>query len=147
VLAARDALAPDTRVAILTNGLAAGKPEFAAALRRLDARMIKLDPGPVESVNGVGYDRERIVAACRDPAPGHVPAMVTVGSDWNGADDAALADWLPALVAAAPAGVQLYSLDREPADPGLRKVPRERLDRMAAAIRAALPRCDVQVYG
>jgi len=63
VLAARDALAPATRVAILTNGLAAGKPEIAAALRRVDARMIKLDPGPVESANGVRYDRQRIVAA------------------------------------------------------------------------------------
>jgi hypothetical protein len=134
-------------VGILTNGLAAGKPEIAAALRRLDARMIKLDPGPVESVNGVRYDRGRIVAACRDLAPVIVQAMVTAGSDWDGSDAAAVADWLPALVAAAPAGVQLYSLDREPADPGLRKVPRERLERMAAAIRAALPRCDVQVYG
>ena len=86
-------------------------------------------------------------AACRDLAPVIVQAMVTAGSDWDGSDDAAIADWLPALVAAAPAGVQLYSLDREPADPGLRKVPRERLDRMAAAIRAALPRCDVLVFG
>ena len=147
VLAARDALAPATRVGILTNGLAAGKPETAAALRRLDARMIKLDPGPVESVNGVRYERDRIVAACRDLAPVIVQAIVTAGPDWDGSDDTAVADWLPVLVAAAPAGVQLYSLDRAPADPELRKVPRERLERMAAAIRAALPPCDVQVFG
>jgi pyruvate-formate lyase-activating enzyme len=147
VLAARDALAPATRVGILTNGLAAGKPEIAAALRRLDARMIKLDPGPVESANGVRYDRQRIVAACRDLAPVVVQAMVTAGPGWDGSDDAALAEWLPMLVTAAPAGVHLYSLDREPADPGLRKVPRERLEWMAAATRAALPRCDVEVFG
>ena len=147
VLDARDALAPGTRVGILTNGLAVGKAETAAALRRLDARMIKLDPGPVEAVNGVPYERDRIVAACRDLAPVIVQAMVTAGPDWDGSDDAAVADWLPVLVAAAPAGVQLYSLDRAPADPELRKVPRERLERMAAAIRAALPPCDVQVFG
>ena len=111
------------------------------------ARMIKLDPGPVESVNGVRYDRQRIVAACRDLAPVVVQAMVTAGPGWDGSDDAALTEWLPLLVAAAPAGVHLYSLDREPADPGLREVPRERLERMAATIRAALPRCDVQVFG
>jgi hypothetical protein len=147
VLAAREAVAPRTRVGVLTNGLAVGKPDVARALRQLDARMIKLDPGPVESVNGLRYDRERIVAACRDLAPVIIQAMVTAGSDWDGSDDAALAAWLPLVEAAAPAGVHLYSLDRAPADPSLRKVPRERLDEMATAIRAALPQCDVQVFG
>jgi hypothetical protein len=100
VLAARDALAPTTRVGILTNGLAAGKPEIAAALRRLDARMIKLDPGPVELVNGVRYERERIVAASAT-----APSSSGHGrrSDWDGSDDAALRTG-SALVAAAPAG-------------------------------------------
>jgi hypothetical protein len=147
VLAAREALGSGSRVGILTNGLAAGRPDTARALRRLDARIVKLDPGPVESVNGVRYDRERIVMACRDLAPVIVQAMVTAGRDWDGSDDAAVAAWLPTVVAAAPAGVQLYSLDRAPADPSLRKVPRERLDEMAAAIRAALPQSDVQVFG
>ena len=45
VLAARDELAPAARVGVLTNGLAGGRPAVAEALRRLDARMIKLDPG------------------------------------------------------------------------------------------------------
>ncbi len=146
VLAARDELAPAARVGILTNGLAARRPAIAAALRRLDARMIKLDPGPVERVNGVPYDRQTIVAICRDVAPVIVQAMVAAGPAWDGGDDAALAEWLPALVAAAPAGVHLYSLDRAPADPQVRNVPRERLDEMAAAIRAALPHTDVAVF-
>jgi hypothetical protein len=146
VLTARDELAPATRVGILTNGLAGGKAAVAAALRRLDARMIKLDPGPVERVNGVRYDRATIVRMCRELAPVIIQAMVAAGSGWDGADDAALADWLPALVAAAPSGVHLYSIDRAPADPEVRKVPRERLERMAAAIREALPLSDVTVF-
>ena len=147
VLEERTAFAPATRVGILTNGLAALKPAVAAALRRLDARMIKLDPGPVERVNGLAYDRERIVAACRALAPVVIQAMVTAGADWDGSSDAALAEWLPAVVAAAPATVHLYSLDRAPADPSLRKLPRERLDEMAAAIREALPGCEVLTFG
>jgi hypothetical protein len=146
VLAARAELAPSARVGILTNGLAAAKPAIADALRRLDARMLKLDPGPVERVNGLAYGRERIVQACRALAPVVIQAMVTAGDAWDGSSDAALAEWLPAVVAAAPATVHLYSLDRAPADPSLRKVPRERLDVMAAAIREALPRCEVVTF-
>jgi hypothetical protein len=147
VLTARDTLAAGTRVGVLTNGLAGARPEIAAALLRLDARMIKLDPGPVAAVNGVAYERREIAAICRALAPVIVQAMVTAGTDWDGSSDAAVGEWLPVVVAAAPAGVHLYSLDRAPADPAMRKVPRERLERMATAIRAALPRCDVQVFG
>lgn len=45
-----------------------------------------------------------------------------------------------------PAIVQLCSLDRPPADPGILNVPRERLLAMAAAIREALPRSVVDIY-
>jgi hypothetical protein len=147
VLATRDELAPRARVGVLTNGVAGAKSGIAGALRRLDARMVKLDPGPPALVNGIDYDQERLVAVCRDLAPVILQAMVTAGPDWDGSSDAALAAWTPLVVAAAPAAVQIYSLDRAPADPTLRKVPRERLESMAAAIREALPQCDVQVFG
>jgi len=146
VLEARDACAPAARVGILTNGLAGRKPAVSAALARLDARMVKFDPGPVAAVNGVSYHREEIVAACRTLAPVIVQAMVARGPDWDGASEGAVAEWLPHLIEARPAGVHLYSLDRAPADPRVCKVPRERLDEMASAIRAALPSCDVQVF-
>jgi hypothetical protein len=47
---------------------------------------------------------------------------------------------------AEPAEVHLYSLDRPPADPRIRNVPRERLEQMATAIREALPRAQVLVF-
>ena len=146
-LEARDALAPTARITILTNGLAGGKPAIGAALRRLDARMVKLDPGPVTAVNGVLYRRELIATMCRELAPVILQAMVAAGPDWDGASDGALADWLPHVLAAQPVGLHLYSIERAPADPHVRRVPRERLEQMAAAVRAALPRCDVQVFG
>lgn len=147
VLTARDELAPAARVGVLTNGVGVLRTRIASALRRVDARMVKLDPGPVERVNGIAYDREQIIAACRELAPVTIQAMVTRGDDWDGSSDAALAEWLPFVERAAPAVLHLYSLDRAPADATLHKVPRERLDAMARAIRAALPRCDVLVYG
>lgn len=146
VLAARAELAPRSRVGILTNGLAAAAAGVAAALRRLDARMIKLDPGPAERVNGTRFDAAAVADACRALAPVVIQAMVARGPDWDGADEASLAAWLPLLARADPAVVHLYSLDRAPADPRVRNVPRERLEQMAWAIREALPRAQVLVF-
>jgi len=150
VLAVRAEVARETRVGVLTNGLAAGRPDITKALRRVDARMIKLDPGPAERVNGVAYDAGAVVDACRALAPVVIQAMVTRtgttrGEGWDGSSEHSVAAWLPLLRRAEPTEVHLYSLDRAPADPGLQKVPRERLEQMANAIRRTLPRVKVLV--
>jgi len=146
VLAVRAAVAPKTSVGILSNGLIAGQPGVRAALLRLDGRMMKLDPGPMEKVNGVRYDVERLAADYRALKPYTVQAMVARGRDWDGSSDASVAAWLPLLERANPDALQLYSLARPPADASLQSVPRERLDEMAMAIRKALPRCRVEVF-
>jgi len=148
VLAIRAEMAPKTRVAILSNGLTAGQTGGAvrAALMRLDARIMKLDPGPMERVNGARYDADQLVTAYRALKPCTIQAMVVKGSGWDGSSDESVAAWLPRLVRADPDAVQLYSLARPPADASVQNVPRERLDEMAMAIRKALPRCPVEVF-
>ena len=146
VLTARAELAPAARVGILTNGLAAENTAVAAALRLFDARMIKLDPGPAEHVNGARFDSARVADSCRALAPVVIQAMVVKGKHWDGSSDASVAAWLPLLQRAEPATVHLYSLDRPPADAALEKVPRERLELMALAICRALPRAEVLVF-
>ena len=145
VLAARAELAPATRVGILSNGAGLAGTTLTA-MRRLDARMIKLDPGPAERVNGVRVDTSAVIDTCLALAPVVLQAMVVRGKDWDGSDDAALAQWLPLVVRANPAAVHLYSIARPPADPGIQNVPRERLDQMALAIRRALPRAEVLAF-
>jgi wyosine [tRNA(Phe)-imidazoG37] synthetase (radical SAM superfamily) len=146
VLAVRAEVASRTRVGILSNGIAAGQPGVRAALRRLDGRMMKLDPGPMEQVNGARYDVDRLVTSYRTLKPYTLQAMVVKGREWDGAGAESVAAWLPLVVRAAPDAVQLYSLARPPADPTLQNVPRERLEEMAVAIRSALPRCRVAVF-
>jgi wyosine [tRNA(Phe)-imidazoG37] synthetase (radical SAM superfamily) len=146
VLAVRDEIAPDTRVGILTNGLAAAQPAVNAALARLDARMIKVDPGPAERVNGVTNDVTALLSVWRGLAPVVIQAMVARGEDWDGSSDAELARWLPRLQQILPVAVHVYSLDRLPADPTVQKVSRERLDEMAIAVRKTLPRAEVLVF-
>jgi wyosine [tRNA(Phe)-imidazoG37] synthetase (radical SAM superfamily) len=145
VLAARDVLAPAVRVAILSNGIAARVPSVRDALRRLDARIMKLDPGPAERVNGAALDAEWIARSYQALAPVTVQAMVVRASDWDGSSDASLAAWLPLVVLAQPEAVQLTTLSRPPADSRVTNVPRERLQRMAAAIAEALPRAIVRI--
>jgi wyosine [tRNA(Phe)-imidazoG37] synthetase (radical SAM superfamily) len=146
VLAVRAELAPGARTAVLSNGLTAGQPAIRAALGALDARIMKLDPGPMERVNGVRYDVNRLVASYRALKPYTIQAMVTRGDGWDGAGPASLAPWLGLLARAEPDVVQLYSLARAPADPALQKISRERLNEMAHAIRQTLPRCIVDVF-
>jgi wyosine [tRNA(Phe)-imidazoG37] synthetase (radical SAM superfamily) len=138
VLAVRDARAGGARVGILSNGLGAGKPAIQAALNRLDARIMKLDPGPPERVNGVAYERELLVrnyAGLRDLT---IQAMVVEGPGWSGASDEAIDPWLGFLRRIQPAALQLYSLDRQPADSALTRVARERLLEIAARARGAI---------
>jgi len=146
VLAIRAEVAPKTRVGILSNGLTAGQRAVRGALMRLDARIMKLDPGPMERVNGVHYDADQLVTAYRALKPYTVQAMVVRGNGWDGSSDESVAAWLPRVVRADPDAVQLSSLARRPADAGVHNVPRERLDEMAMAIRKALPQCRVEVF-
>jgi wyosine [tRNA(Phe)-imidazoG37] synthetase (radical SAM superfamily) len=145
VLTVRDARAPAAKVGILCNGLAAGKAGIAEALDRLDARMMKLDPGPPERVNGVAYDRELLVrnyAGLRDLT---IQAMVVEGPGWSGASEEAVEEWLGYLRRIQPSAVQVYSLDRQPADLAITRVARERLMEIAARARGAI-RGRVEVF-
>jgi pyruvate-formate lyase-activating enzyme len=135
VLAVRAEAAPGLKVGILSNGLAAGRPAIRDALNRLDARMMKLDPGPPELVNAVAVDREQLVAAYRALDGVIVQAMFVEGPGWSGASDEWVEDWLHWLSKLEPLEVHLYSLDRAPAEPTIKAVARERLLEVASRAR------------
>ena len=145
VLVVRDARAPAAKVGILCNGLAAGKPAIRDALNRLDARMMKLDPGPPERVNGVGYDRETLVRNYAGLRAITIQAIVVEGPGWSGASDEAVEEWLGYLRRIQPAVLQVYSLDRQPADSSIKRVARDRLEEIADRARGAI-RGTVEVF-
>ncbi len=145
VLATRDELAPALKVGILSNGLAAGRPAIRDALDRLDARMMKLDPGPVERVNGVSYSRESLVENYGGLRDVTIQAMVVQGEGWSGASEEAIAEWLSVLARVEPVGLHLYSLARHPADAAVHAVARDRLMEIADRARA-LVRGPVEVF-
>lgn len=146
LLAARDALAPRVRVAILSNGLAAAVPFVRDALLRLDLRVMKLDPGPPEYVNARAIPGEALARSYRDLRPVTVQAMVVRGPGWDGSSDDSIRAWVPLVAVANPDAVQLTTLNRPAADARVDNVSRERLARMAEAIAEALPRTVVRIY-
>ncbi len=135
VLELRDRMAPALRVVVMSNGLSAGRPPVRDALNRVDQRLMKLDPGPVELVNGVAYDRARLVEDLRALVDVVVQAMVVQGPGYDGAGEAEVEAWLAALARLQPKSVQVYSIARPPADSRVRPVARERLLEIAARAR------------
>ncbi len=145
VLEVRDAVAPGVKVVVLSNGLASWKPAVRESLNRVDERLIKLDPGPALLVNGVDYDRGKLIEDLRGLVDVTVQAMVVEGPGYSGASDAAVEEWLAALGRLQPRAVQVYSIARPPADGRVTPVARARLEVIAARARQVVAGT-VEVY-
>ena len=136
----RDGLAPDVRLAILSNSTTAGRPEIRRALAMFDERYMKLDAGDPMTyarVNGAG-SFGAIVDALRN-LPGVVVQAMFVADDSGDVDntrDATLGAWLDAIDAIQPSRVQVYTLARAPALGGLQRPPARRLREIAERVRA-----------
>jgi wyosine [tRNA(Phe)-imidazoG37] synthetase (radical SAM superfamily) len=135
VLDVRDRFAPGVKVVVMSNGLSSGKPAVRESLNRVDERLMKLDPGPVRLVNGVAYDRSRLVDDLRGLVDVTVQALVVEGPGYSGASEPAVAEWLNALARLQPKAVQVYSIARPPADARVKPVGRARLEAIAARAR------------
>lgn len=142
----RDRFYPDAKVSVLTNGTRARDPEVAAALRRVDNNIIKLDSavagtmraldrpsdpsyGPAQAIEGIAP----LAGTCI------VQTMLTRGThDGRRVDNTTPAE-LDALLEAyrrlRPREVMIYSLDRPTPEKSLEKVGRDELEAFADRIR------------
>ena len=149
VTEARDRDWPWARTVILTNGTTCHRPAVRRPLAKLDERVVKLDAGTnwilqqmnrpagnlsiSELVRRISMLPEVVVQSMfvQGPVDNTRPEHVEA---WTG--------WLKRLK---PLGVQIYSLDRMPAMPWVRQVPRPELDSIARYVesRTGIP---VHVY-
>ena len=147
--ALRDRFYPDARTAVLSNGSEAHRPEVARTLALFDVRCLKMDggtDGQLRALNGPlsDYSLERAVEALRAIGELTVQSMFVRGRLDTTAGPVVEA-YVDRLRRARPAAVQIYSLDRRPADPRLEKAPPEALERIAARVREEV-RADVEVF-
>jgi len=135
VLEVRDRMASGVKIVVMSNGLSSGRPAVRDSLNRVDGRLMKLDPGPPQLVNGVAYDRNRLVEDLRGLVDVTVQALVVEGPGYSGASEPAVTEWLGALARLQPKAVQVYSIARPPADARVTPVAHARLEAIAARAR------------
>jgi wyosine [tRNA(Phe)-imidazoG37] synthetase (radical SAM superfamily) len=140
ILSVRDEVMPGVRCDILSNAAHLDRPAVIEGLNLLDARYMKLDAGnegqflnmnsPVTEV-GI-WDVVRHLPKLKDFV---VQAMFTHGRRDN-TDEKSVVDWINTVKRVKPLAVQLYSVDRYPADKKITKVERSLLQEIADALTA-----------
>jgi len=152
-LALRDRYFPEAKVSVLSNATQALRGEVRDALLLVDNNIQKLDTVSPEYIRRVDrpqghYDVRRVVESLRW-FRGHVVVQsIFLGGAYEGFDcdntgEAYVGPWLDALREIGPRQVMVYTIDRETPARGLRKAAPERLDQIAARVRALGIDCSV----
>jgi wyosine [tRNA(Phe)-imidazoG37] synthetase (radical SAM superfamily) len=140
VLGLRDRLAPDTRVAIVSNGSGLDRFEVRDALARLDVRLMKLDAGDATTfriVSGACLSLGWLVSQLR--LLGNVTLLgrfIRNGiQSIDNTSRSAIDAWLRVVAEVHPIAVQVCGRDWASRQP-LVDVPGEELDAIAERVRA-----------
>jgi len=128
----RNRMAPEARLAILSNSSEVGRPEVREALGRLDVRIMKLDAGSQATL--LAYNRpapgvrfERILEGLAALPQVTIQTLFCEGPAGN-LDPESLSPWFESVRLIHPQLVQIYSLDRQSPCPRLVKASTERLE-------------------
>jgi len=125
----------DAKLAILSNSTTCGNPQIQSALAKIDQPMMKLDAGNQRTYARVNHGKppvryNDIVAGLRQLRMIVIQSMFVQGAIDN-STDSEVASWIETLKGLSPSQVQVYTLDRKPANGKLKKVSRERLQEIA----------------
>ncbi|MBD5336217.1 MAG: radical SAM protein [Bacteroides sp.] len=146
-LALRDRYYPEAKVSVLTNSTRLGSEAVCRALERVDNNILKLDSAVEETMrlidrpNAPGFTVEKVVGQLkRFSGTGIIQTMILEGEhdghDVSNTSPEEIRALIEAYKAIRPREVMLYSIDRTTPAEKLRKVPRERLEEIAEAVRA-----------
>jgi wyosine [tRNA(Phe)-imidazoG37] synthetase (radical SAM superfamily) len=138
---------PAAIVDILSNAQTVNRPGVRAGLKLLDRRIMKLDGGNMRVIEAVDkplakFDLPEILEGLRTLGDVTIQSMFIAGSTDNTADED-VADWVKCLDIVKPVAVQVYTLDRFPADKTLKRVPKAKLEAIAERARKAGHKAEV----
>ncbi len=138
-LVLRDRYVPHAKLAILSNSSTVYRPEIRAALEGVDLKLMKLDAGSEALMRRInlpakGYNFAQMLQGLAQLDGVLLQAMFVWGRVANTAP-AAIREWADRVAAIRPLGVQVYTLDRVPADSGLTPVSRAVLESIAGYAR------------
>lgn len=146
-LALRDRYYPEAKVSVLSNSTRLGSEAVCRALERVDNNILKLDSAVektmrlIDRPNVPGFTVEKVVEQLkRFSGTGIIQTMILEGEhdgqDVSNTSPEEIRALIEAYKAIRPREVMLYSIDRTTPAEKLRKVPRERLEEIAEAVRA-----------
>lgn len=152
-VALRDQLAPSTKIAVLSNGTRADRPQVHDALMMVDDNILKLDtvdPTFIQLLDQpVGpYDVEHQIETFAS-FNGHVIIQtIFLSGEYQGklldnTGEAYVGPWLAALERIRPQEATIYTVARETPVAGLAKAAPEALDAIAVRVRALGIPCQV----
>lgn len=148
VLALRDKYYPDAKISVLTNSTRIFTPTVAAALKRADNNILKLDSAVEQTMqlidcpNEKSFSVEKVIEGLRQFAGTGIVQTMLLRGEHNGIPvDNTTPEEIDALISAYkkinPREVMIYSIDRSTPEEKLIKVEKPELEQIAEKIRHA----------
>lgn len=148
VLALRDKYYPDAKISVLTNSTRIFTPTVAAALKRADNNILKLDSAVEQTMqlidcpNEKSFSVEKVIEGLRQFAGTGIVQTMLLRGEHNGIPvDNTTPEEVDALISAYkkinPREVMIYSIDRSTPEEKLIKVEKPELEQIAEKIRRA----------
>lgn len=140
----RDRRAPQAKTAILSNSSMVMKSDVRRALLKLDRRIMKLDAGDEDTFRRINRPPSElkfqdVITGLKELDDFETQTIFIDGSVTN-ANQEAVDAWMKVMLDLKPKNVQIYTLDRPPADARLKAVARDRMrDIFYQAKKAGLP--------
>jgi len=149
VVELRDRHVPKAQTVVLTNGTRLSVRAVRRALERVDRCAVKLDAGRESTFQRINRPLGPVTLEEITAAAAHLPRVIVqtffVRGVVDNTSDAEIEKWIERVVRIHPLSVQIYSLDRKPAEAGLVAVPRRDLERIAARL-VGRTRLSVEVF-
>jgi len=147
-IALRDRYFPEAKVSVLTNSTRIFDDDVAAALKKVDNNILKLDSAIestmrlIDSPTSKDFTVEKVTEGLKQfKGTGVIQTMLLRGEHKGKKVDNTTPEEIDALISAykgiEPREVMLYSLDRSTPEEHLEKVGKEDLDAIAERVRAA----------
>lgn len=134
----RDKYVPNAKLVILSNSSTVGKEEVREALEEFDLKIMKLDAGDLETVRRLNhpaspFDLEEVIKGLKRLNEVILQSLFVQGRVSN-VEPPVVEAWIQRVGEIKPFLVQVYTLDRIPADPGLRPVEQPTLKNIALTL-------------
>ena len=131
IIEIRDKYIPTCKLALLSNASTATNPKICETIKRFDKRIMKLDAGDDKMFKKINranknIDYDKLVLSLADLAPITLQTLFIEGST-NNTTKKHLTLLIEIYKKIKPDNIQIYSLDRTPADEKLKKVSPKKL--------------------